>query len=233
MNEVLLLESTTSARRAVELIGELKPDLVLLDITMPGLDGFSLLDRLPAADRPAIVFVTAHAGFAARAFEVEAVDYLLKPVPRDRLRGAIRRAQRWLDRKEGGSTGMEAPPVADAPGEDSLWVHRHQAFERVAICDVVWIEAQGDYVRIHARNGGGMVRATLSELEEMLNPDHFIRIHRSAICRTSAIARVQRKATGAVTATLVNGDEAPVGRTYSGGLRTFLDRTQAREKRIP
>ncbi len=113
--------------------------------------------------------------------------------------------------------------------EDSLWVHRHQAFDRVAIDDILWFEAQGDYVRIHARTGGGMARTTLSELEAMLDPGQFIRIHRSAICRRSAIVRVRRKATGAVTATLVNGDEAPVGRTYSGGLRTFLGRIQGDE----
>ena len=97
----------------------------------------------------------------------------------------------------------------------------------------MWIEAQGDYVQIHSRNGGGMARTTLYELEGLLNPLHFIRIHRSAICRRSAIVRVQRKATGAVTATLANGDEAPVGRTYSGGLRTFLDRIRTDERDRP
>lgn len=234
IEDIQVIGSTTSARRALTLIGELKPDLVLLDVTMPGLDGFNLLEQLPDADRPAIVFVTAHAGYAAKAFEVEAVDYLLKPVSHDRLRGAIRRALYWLGREEESfarRSDMQAMPALDAAGEDSLWVHRHQAFDRVAIDDIVWIEAQGDYVRIHTRNGGGMARATLYELEGLLNSQHFIRIHRSAICRRSAIVRVQRKATGAVTATLVNGDEAPVGRTYSGGLRTFLDRIRADENR--
>ena len=199
---------------------------------MPRLDGFSVLARLSTLDRPAIVFVTAHAGFAAKAFEVEAVDYLLKPVSRDRLRDAIRRARLWLDR-EGGLTrhyDTAAMMASSASGEDSLWVHRHQTFDRVAIDDIVWIEAQGDYVQIHTRDGGGMARTTLHELERVLNPSNFIRIHRSAICRKSAIVRVQRKATGAVTATLVNGDEAPVGRTYSGGLRSFLDLIRGDEK---
>lgn len=124
IGDVQVIESTTSARRALQLIGELKPDLVLLDITMPGLDGFHLLERLAGTDRPAIIFVTAHAEYAVRAFEIEAVDYLLKPVSRDRLRGAIRRALHWLGHEEESlarRNDRQAIPASDTVSEDSLW----------------------------------------------------------------------------------------------------------------
>jgi len=232
LDGVDLLETTTSARRGVDLIRHLKPDVALLDITMPSLDGFDVLENLSPEERPAVIFVTAHASFAVKAFEVEAIDYLLKPVSRDRLRRAMTRARRWLARGSvAPSASTDRIETPDTPFGDSLWVHRHQIFDRVTMEDIMWIEAQGDYVRVHAPNGG-MARMTLTELELILDPNHFIRVHRSAICRRSAIVRVRRKATGAVVATLVNGDEVPVGRTYSGGLRTFLNRIDPAEESV-
>jgi two-component system response regulator AlgR len=206
------------------MIRELKPDVVFLDISMPGLDGFEVANALGGPPAPAIVFVTAYDQHAVRAFDVDAVDYLLKPVAPDRLRAAIARVRTWL---AGRSAPLDdEPKVERLNGEDSLWVHRHQEFVRVRIETIDWFEAEGDYVRLHARDGGGLVRMTLTSLEARLDPSVFVRIHRSAICRISAISGLHRKPTGALSVSLASGEEAPVGRRYNSGLRALLRRLQ-------
>lgn len=221
--DVEVVGATTSAASAVNLIASLRPDALFLDVTMPGLDGFDVIARIPAVDRPAVVFVTAYEKFAANAFEAEAIDYLLKPVSPERLSRALDRVRQWLGgRANAGGPDVHGRSEALAANEPALWSHRHNSFERVPVPDIIWVEAQGDYVRLHTREGGGLVRATLSELEKKLGTRHFIRVHRSAICRKDAIVKIRRKLTGALAVTLANGDEAPLGRTYSGGLRAFL-----------
>ncbi|MEZ0244319.1 MAG: LytR/AlgR family response regulator transcription factor [Sphingomonas sp.] len=220
---VEVIGSTTSAIRAVEMIARMRPDLVFLDIAMPGLDGFGVLAAVPAADRPAIVFVTAYDAHAVAAFGVDAVDYLLKPVAPDRLAISVTRARHWLRAREPGADDVEPAAI----GEDSLWAHRHQEYVRVPIEQIVWLEAEGDYVRIHAGNGGGLMRITLGALEAKLDPETFVRVHRSAICRRSAVTGLRRKATGALEVSLASGDWVPVGRSYSNGLRALLRRMRA------
>lgn len=227
-----VIESTTSARQAVGLIGSLRPDLVFLDIAMPGLDGFELVERLPPDNMPAIVFVTAYDRHAVHAFAADAVDYLLKPVAPDRLKAALERARIWLAGRSGRgdvpARRRDGTPLT-LSGEDSLWAQRRHELVRVPLDRIAWIEAQGDYVRIHADNGGGLLRTTLSALEASLDPYHFIRVHRSAICRRNAITGLRRKATGALAVSLANGDRAPVGRTYSRGLKALLERMRAEQ----
>lgn len=208
---VEVIGSTTSARQAVELIGAERPDMIFLDISMPGLTGFEVIEQLPPEANPAIIFVTAHDDHAVRAFDVSAADYLTKPFAQARLEEAVGRGRLWLQ--------------ARAPARrwlDSLWVHRHRAFSRVPVAEIDWIEAHGDYVRIHGANADGLARTTLTALENRLDPAVFIRTHRSAICRRTAIVGLKRRATGAVTVLLANGDEAPVGRRFVPGLRALL-----------
>lgn len=219
---VEVIGSTTSATRAVEMIARMRPDLVFLDIAMPGLDGFGVIAQLPEADRPAIVFVTAYDAHAVAAFGVDVVDYLLKPVAPERLAASIAKVRHWLRARE---TVEVAAPVA--ANEDSLWAHRHQEYVRVAMDRIAWLEAEGDYVRIHAEGGGGLLRTTLGALEAKLDPEIFVRVHRSAICRRSAITGLRRKATGALEVSLADGDWVPVGRSYGAGLRALLKRMRA------
>jgi two-component system response regulator AlgR len=224
---VEIIGTTTRAREAVGMIDALKPDLVFLDIAMPGLAGLGVAEQLQRDEAPALIFVTAYDQHAVRAFDVDAVDYLLKPVAPDRLRAAIGRARHWLagraEAQVAGETG------ADRLGpDDSLWVHRHQEFVRVRVGDIVWVEAEGDYVRLHAGEGGGLLRSTLSGIEGRLDPAVFVRVHRSAICRIAAITGLRRKPSGALSVSLANGDEAPVGRSYNSGLKVLLRRLQAR-----
>jgi two-component system response regulator AlgR len=217
---VEVIASTTSATHGIEMIARMRPDLVFLDIAMPGLDGFEVIDRLAPADRPAIIFVTAYDSFAVAAFGVDAVDYLLKPVAPDRLQAAVARARYWLSARD--AVGVVTIP--ETVGEDSLWAHRHQEFVRVPIDQIEWLEAEGDYVRIHAANGGGLLRITLAALEARLDPETFVRVHRSAICRRSAVTGLRRKPTGALELSLASGDWVPVGRSYGNGLRALLHR---------
>lgn len=215
---VKVVAQLSSARRAVEAIAREKLDLLFLDISMPGLDGFELLHQLPSERRPAVIFVTAHDAHAVRAFGVDAADYLLKPVAPERLAQAVDRARVWL-RGHARAEGEAAQALAAL---DSLWAYRHREFVRVRIEDVEWVSAEGDYVRLHGADGGGLMRMTLSALEGRLDPELFLRVHRSAICRRTAITGVRRKATGALTATLASGAEVPVGRSFAGGLRALL-----------
>ncbi|QNA85295.1 response regulator transcription factor [Sphingomonas sp. So64.6b] len=222
---VEVVAATTRAREALAMIGDVRPDLVFLDIAMPGLTGFDIVERLAGDTMPAVIFVTAFDSHAVRAFGVDAVDYLLKPVAPDRLAMAIGRARTWLSgRAIHAGPGPDPAPDSQAPIE-SLWTHRHREVLRVRIDDIEWVEAHGDYVRLHTNDGrGGLVRMTLSALEVQLDDALFIRVHRSAICRRTAIAGLRRKTTGALAAAMASGVEAPVGRKFSGGLRQLIKR---------
>ena len=206
--------STTSAREAVALIGSEKPDLVFLDIAMPGLTGFEVIERIAPDAHPAIIFVTAFDSHAVHAFDVDAADYLMKPFAQPRLEKAVERGRLWLQAR--------AAPASARAGPDALWVHRHREYVRVPVAEIDWIEGHGDYARIHGPHMVGLARTTLTALEEKLDPRQFIRVHRSAICRKAAIVSLKRRATGAMTVLLANGDEAPVGRTFVAGLRSLL-----------
>jgi len=211
---VAVIGSTTSARQAVELIASEKPDLLFLDISMPGLTGFELIERIAPDAHPAIIFVTAYDAYAVQAFDVAAADYLMKPFAQARLEEAVERGRLWLQAR--------SAPASARAGIDALWVHRHREFVRVPVAEIDWIEGHGDYARIHGPHFTGLARTTLTALEEKLDPGAFIRVHRSAICRKAAIVSLKRRATGAMTVLLANGDEAPVGRSYVPGLRALL-----------
>jgi len=219
---VEVVGTTTSARHAIAQIGSARPDMLFLDISMPGLTGFELLDRLPAEAHPAIVFVTAYDAHAVQAFDVAAVDYLMKPFAQARLEEAVGRGRLWLQARS-------APAADEGPRRarlDSLWVHRRQEFVRVPVEEIAWIEADGDYAKIHGARSAGLARTTLTALERRLDPELFIRVHRSAICRKAAITGLRRKPTGAIVALLATGDEAPVGRRFVPGLRALLRRME-------
>jgi two-component system LytT family response regulator len=168
----------SAARSAIE---SLAPDLVLLDVQLPGADGLSVLERLPPARRPAVIFVTAHERYAVPAFAHEAVDYLLKPVDPGRFRAALARARRHLGRREAGA----ATPLARL-----LVRERGRAFF-VRVDAVDWFEAAGNYVRLHAGRATHRVRVPLARLEARLDRRAFRRISRSHIVRLDGIRELQ------------------------------------------
>ncbi|MFF6996578.1 LytR/AlgR family response regulator transcription factor [Streptomyces sp. NPDC008313] len=205
-------------------------DVVFLDIHMPGLDGLDLARLLTGfAKPPLVVFVTAHEGFAVQAFDLKAVDYVLKPVRRERLAEAVRRAVQLAGAAPG--TGAPATPSAAAPipvhepDPDRISVELGGVTRFVAVEDITHAEAQGDYARLHTRHGSHLVRIPLSTLEERWRARGFVRIHRSHLVALGHIGEL-RLGAGTVSV-LVGAVELQVSRRHARELRDLLMRRTA------
>lgn len=202
--DVTVTGSCADVDRALESIARDPPQLVLLDVDMPGRDGFGLVEALPPGVRPAIVFTTAHAEFAVRAFQVHALDYLLKPVIAARLREALDRAWAW---HRAGSAGP------------AYLVLREREQTTVLPMDAIdWIEAAGNYACIRANGQTHVHRETLARLEARLDPACFQRIHRSRIVNLTRIARLVPQFNGDHVLVLQDGSELGLSRTWRDAL---------------
>lgn len=196
------------------------PDVVLLDIAMPGMDGIDVARALSAsAVDPVVVFVTAFDNFAVAAFDVAAIDYLMKPVQPERLRRALDRVREHLDH---GGSGVEVRP-ADAHVEE-FWVPDHSGLVRIAAADIHRVTAERDYMRLHVGNRSWLIHRTIGKLEEDLDPALFIRVHRSVILRRDTIAGLYRDEAGHWTARLADGAEQRIGRSYVDDVKRFAGR---------
>lgn len=195
---------------AVDRIRELKPDIVILDVQMPGQSGMAVAAGLDAEDRPEIVFLTAFEQYAADAFEVEATDYLLKPVRLNRLKQAIDRARR----RRGEKPAPGAPPAPERPAEPFLHLPDRHGGRRIYLSDIVWIEAAKDYALIHTPTRSHMVRITMAELDAQLDAAIMLRVHRSAFVRIGAVSRLTRPGKGLVSLVLAGDIEVQVGPSY-------------------
>jgi DNA-binding LytR/AlgR family response regulator len=202
-------------REAAETIERLRPDLAILDIQMPEQNGLRVAATLPEEDRPEIIFVTAFEQYAPDAFEVEAADYLLKPVRFDRLWQAVERAKR---RKRLRALAGRAEAMAEAGSgahEDGLWVPTRSGAVFVPVETIDWIEAQRDYVMLHTATRSHIVRLSMRALEEKLDPAELIRVHRSAFARPSNVVEVQRMGRTINALVLRDGAIVQVGPNYS------------------
>lgn len=200
-----------NGREALEAVEAKRPDLVMLDIQMPERSGLSVAAMLPAEDRPEIVFVTAFEMYAADAFDVEAADYLLKPVRFDRLRQAVERARRRRGLKNAAATLETLSP---APDTVSFWVQARGGHVRVSAADIDWIEAAKDYVLLHTPTRSHIHRATMTALEDLLDPELLTRVHRSAFVNLARVQEVQRLGKGLISLVLRDGVAVAVGPTY-------------------
>jgi len=209
---------------AVKRIGELDPDLVLLDVQMPKLDGFEVLDLLER--RPAVVFVTAYDEYALRAFEVHAVDYVLKPVGRERLAEALAQARSRIAGAAGGPPPSPAALMASArrPGQflERLIVKDGAHVHVIPVDRVDRIEAQDDYVAIHTGGETLLKAQTLAEVGSGLDPARFVRVHRSHVLNVERLARLEVYAKDSRVAILVDGKTLPVSRAGYARLRELL-----------
>jgi DNA-binding LytR/AlgR family response regulator len=209
------VETAPDALAAVRLLQASRFDAVFLDIAMPALSGLELATVLSRFEvRPAVVFVTAHSEHAVEAFDLDAVDYVLKPVREDRLRAAVRRVEEWQAR--GHDDVDDAIPV-ELAGVTRL----------VQRSEVAYVEAQGDYARLHTAEGSHLVRLSLSALEERWAAVGFLRIHRSVLVALGHVDEV-RTEEGRCTV-VVAGTELPVSRRLTPGLRDRLRRARAGE----
>ena len=198
------------------------PDLVLLDMTMPGQDGLAVARELAKLDpAPAVVFVTAHEDFAVEAFDLQAVDYVLKPAAPERLERAIARAaERRSSAAAGGGDGGDG-------GERwlrELWVPRRSELVRVPVAEIHRIDAERDYVRLHVGAQTYLLLQTIAGLEERLDPDAFIRIHRSTIVARRAIAGLRHDGLGVWSVELEDGAVLRIGRTYLAKVKALAGR---------
>ena len=204
----------------IERIRLLAPDLVLLDISMPDLDGMAVAAASAVGERPpAIVFCTASDAHAVRAFEVSAVDYLLKPVQRERLEQALTRARRFRD--------VPRPPVRPAR-PDHLWVPHRGAMHRVDVSDITRIDAEGDFVRLWTGRTQFLLNETLTRFADRLDPAAFVRLRRSSVVRVTALCRVRHVGLGAWEAQLGDGNRIRIGPTY---WKAIKDRLQEASRR--
>ena len=229
--DVALVGKTGHPQRGLELIRTLAPDVVLLDVEMPELDGFELIESLgtlgtlDGAPMPEIVFVTAFDHFAVKAFAASVVDYLLKPVERSRLIEALERARVRRELRDAQARVQELREIIDnlridrrsdsqKHYETELWIREGDARVRVPVEMIERLEADGDYVRLHVGQRVRLMRARLGDLAERLDPARFVRVHRSEIVRHDLISAIRRHESGRTFAVLAGGREVPVSRRY-------------------
>lgn len=202
--------------QGVQQIRELSPDIVFVDIQMPDLDGFGMIDRIAGAHPPLFVFVTGYSEYAVRAFEIEAVDYLCKPFDKERLSISVERAIRRL--------------TSTVPGaNDNQWVSRlsikdEERIVFLPVDDIVWIEAADKYVVIHTATGTHISRQTIQGLEDKLNPREFVRTHRSTLVRKAAVRGLHPLFHGDYIVKLVNGAEVTLSRSFRGSFFREMSR---------
>ncbi|MGB3753973.1 MAG: LytTR family DNA-binding domain-containing protein [Parerythrobacter sp.] len=213
---ITVIGSAADGETAIARSRDMRPDLVLLDITMPGRDGLSVARALAKHDPvPAIVFVTAHNDFAVEAFDLEAVDYVLKPVAMERLERAVARvtARRGTD-----AAGALGPYLAE------LWVPHRSELVRLDTGAITRIDAERDYVRLHTAERSYLLLQTITGLEKRLDPKAFIRIHRSTILQRDAIAGLRHDGLGAWSVDMADGENLRIGRTYLKQVKAMAGR---------
>ncbi len=219
IDTINVVGTASDGAAALRLIEALSPDLVLLDMTMPELDGLGVARSLSDLEqRPAVIFVTAHDDFAVEAFDLEAIDYVLKPVASDRLARAIERAvTRRVESSGKSSEWLE-----------ELWIPHRSELLRIAVSEVSRIDAERDYVRLHVGTPESprsyLLLQTIAGLEKRLDPAEFIRIHRSTILRKDGIRGLRHDGLGVWSVELDDGEALRIGRTYLSKVKAMAGR---------
>jgi len=221
--EIEIVGEAGNGFEAVKLVGELKPDLMFLDIQMPKLDGFEVLELLEP--RPTVVFITAYDQFALKAFEVHAVDYLMKPFDAERFEEALVRAKARCG--EGAVAGPQPTDLsATAKGDwplDRIVVKDGTKVTLIPLAKLDYVQAQDDYVLLKTPEKGHLKQQTLSSLESRLDPKRFMRIHRSFIIQMDRLARLEQTPTESWVAVLTDGTKLPVSKSGYARLKEVLE----------
>jgi len=203
-----------------DLIARTAPDVVLLDIQMPGGDGLGLARTLEQRPDVGVIFVTAFDRFAVEAFEIDAIDYLLKPVGPERLASSLARARRWLAARRQTVAQEPVPSSTDGEYADCLWVQKKDGMMRVDLTTIDWIEAARDYVLLHTATRCHILRATMDGLARRLDPRTMVRVSRSAFVRADAVERLERQGRNSLVLALSDGAAVRVGATYCKAVET-------------
>jgi two-component system LytT family response regulator len=242
--DVTICAQSRNGREAVAAVREHSPDLMFLDVQMPGMDGFEVLRHLSGSKMPAVIFVTAYDEFALRAFEANALDYLLKPINDERLADAIERARQTRNSKTADEqrnkllkfvcelTGRELTledALAEAAGTNQRFPKRLAIRDGaetacVDVDNIDWVDAAGDYMCVHAAGNTYVLRGTMKHLEELLNPETFVRVHRSAIVNRHRVTSMRPHRNGEYFLQLGSDTELKLSRKYKGSLQRLANR---------
>jgi DNA-binding LytR/AlgR family response regulator len=226
MPEASVAGTARNGREALTLIRELKPDVAVLDVQMPIKDGFAVIKSLGSDDFvPELIFVTAFHEHAIRAFEVQAVDYLLKPVAFERFHEALRRAKARLDARAGRERYAELQRLLETirasrshgieAHDQDVWVQEHGELTRIATSTIDRIEAEGDYVRIHVGDASHLLKETIASMQARLATAAFARVHRSSIVNLARVRSVRRRSPRGVVLILNGGAAVAVGPSFA------------------
>ncbi|HUL74725.1 MAG TPA: LytTR family DNA-binding domain-containing protein [Vicinamibacterales bacterium] len=227
-SDVDVVGEASNGLEAVDAILDRSPDLVFLDVHMPKLDGFEVIETVGADRMPAVVFVTAYDQHALRAFEVQALDYLVKPFDGDRFQGTLRRVRRQMESVETGDLSRKLLALvrdlrSDRPAKtDRLVIKSGGRLFFLRTDEIDWIEAAGNYVRLHVGADGHLLRETMTAIEGRLNPETFFRIHRSHIVNIERIKELQPWFNGEYVVILRNGTKLTLSRGYRDRLQERL-----------
>jgi two-component system LytT family response regulator len=246
--DVEIVRQCANGREALAAINELQPDLMFLDIQMPGMSGFDVIKQVPQESLPMIVFVTAFDRFAIEAFEAHALDYLLKPVDETRLERALDRVRAQHEQRQAVAqreqlmamladvtgkgeiepgSGERATGAAARRYATMLPIRVGRETIRLDVAAIDWIDAAGDYMCVHAASQTHVLRATMKELEEMLDPEVFQRVHRSTIVNLARVRSLRPHLNGECFLRLESGQEVKLSRSFRDKVELLLDRTRA------
>ena len=225
--DIELIGECSDGQQAVNAITSQQPDLVFLDVQMPAVDGFRVIEQVGPEKMPAVVFVTAYDEYAVRAFEVHALDYLLKPFGRERFQQTLQHARTHVERRRAGDLGKRLMAlVQDIKPEpqklDRLVVKSGGRVFFLRTEDIVWIEATSNYVRLHLGEDSHLFRETMNGIEARLDPQRFVRIHRSRIVNSDRIKELQPWFNGEYVVVLQNGTRLTLSRGYREKLQERL-----------
>lgn len=220
--EIEVLAQCSKGTEAVQKIDELEPDLIFLDVQMPGMDGFGVLEAID--HQPYVIFTTAYDQYALQAFDKNAVDYLLKPLNEDRFRTAVMRA---IDRIESEKSQNVEDLLKSIKGAESggnrysshLFVQKSEKLLNLEVREIMYLEASGDYTVLSTKGDQFLSSSGIGKLEEKLDPEVFIRIHRSTIINLNFLKEIEKHFNGGLIVKMDNGKTFPVSRTYAKLIR--------------
>lgn len=231
VRDVEIVGLCATGREALTVLHRKHPNVLFLDVQMPGLDGFDVLRSMRLHPPPLVILITAYDHYAIQAFEAHALDYLLKPIDPDRFTHALDRARAQLQQRDLSSLGerlqtfLSTYPHTSKPYPERLTIKTHGRVSFVSIPDVEWIEAAGDYMELHTAQHTHLMRETMSNLLRQLDPQHFQRIHRSTIVQLRHVKELRATPQGEYRVHLYNGTVLRLSRSYRDSLQTALGTT--------
>jgi two-component system, LytTR family, response regulator len=218
--QIEIIGESNKGTDAVEQINKLKPDMIFLDVQMPGMNGFDVLDEIE--HEPYVIFTTAYDQYAIQAFERNAVDYLLKPLDQERFKLAVDRALKRKKMEEGNIEdllGSLRPANPRTSYDSHIFVQKSEKLFNLPVDEIIYLEASGDYTVISTKNDQFVSSSGIGKLEEIMNPDTFIRVHRSTIVNVNFLKEIERHFNGGMVVKMQNGKSFPVSRTYAKLIR--------------